>query len=282
VLDVEHVTAYGDPSQGVELHREGLTMRVLRPAATTGVAIAILAVVVAAPAVAVAGSASRPASTGPYVVRAGDTLSGIARRRGSTVRAIAAANGLRNPNLVLIGQRLVIPGPSAATAAPRPGASPSARAPAPSRRSFGTRTVGGRHPSALDRSGRAWLASHFDFWAAHYGLRADLLKAICYMESGWQRTAVSPAGAVGIGQLMPDTVRFVSDQLLHQALDPRDADQNIHMTARYLRWLLDNTGGDPRRALAGYYQGLGAVRRHGVYRTTEPYLDAVRAIQADF
>lgn len=47
---------------------------------------------------------------GVHVVRAGDSLARIARRTGTSVRDLAAANGLRNPNLIRIGSRLTIPG----------------------------------------------------------------------------------------------------------------------------------------------------------------------------
>lgn len=45
-----------------------------------------------------------------HVVRCGDTLYSIARAYGTTVSAIASANGIYNPNLIYVGQRLVIPG----------------------------------------------------------------------------------------------------------------------------------------------------------------------------
>lgn len=61
-----------------------------------------------------------------YRVARGDTLSVIARRCRSSVVAIARASGLANPNLILVGQRLVIPGRSDFAAA----VSPSARSPA--------------------------------------------------------------------------------------------------------------------------------------------------------
>jgi LysM repeat protein len=62
-----------------------------------------------------------------YVVQYGDTLYRIALRFGTTVQAIADANGITNPNLIYVGQRLVISGgtvtPPAATATPPPGGS---------------------------------------------------------------------------------------------------------------------------------------------------------------
>lgn len=54
------------------------------------------------------GTATAAATT--YTVRAGDTLSSIARRFGTTVQAIQAANGIANPNSVAIGRVLKIPG----------------------------------------------------------------------------------------------------------------------------------------------------------------------------
>ncbi len=61
------------------------------------------------------GASSSPATTpsgasGTYVVRAGDTLSGIAYRLGTTVNTLVSLNGLINPNLVYVGQTLKVPG----------------------------------------------------------------------------------------------------------------------------------------------------------------------------
>ena len=54
-----------------------------------------------------------------HVVRVGDTMYSIARTYGTTVWAIAAANGIANPNLIFVGQRLHIP--SGAPPGPMPG-----------------------------------------------------------------------------------------------------------------------------------------------------------------
>lgn len=61
-------------------------------------------------------AAAQEAAGTVYVVQAGDTLSGIARRYGVTVADLAAANGLLNPNLIYVGQRIAIPAASAAAA----------------------------------------------------------------------------------------------------------------------------------------------------------------------
>lgn len=69
-------------------------------------------------------AAPDPAST-VYVVQRGDTLARIAARYGVSVSAIAAANGIRNANLIYTGQRLVIPGKAAPAPAPNPGSAPA-------------------------------------------------------------------------------------------------------------------------------------------------------------
>lgn len=62
-----------------------------------------------------------------HVVRAGETLNSIARAHGVSAAALAKANGISNPNLIKIGQRLVIPGGSSAGSAAKPAAKPAAK-----------------------------------------------------------------------------------------------------------------------------------------------------------
>jgi soluble lytic murein transglycosylase-like protein len=194
-------------------------------------------------------------------VKPGDNLSGIARRFGLSVQALAGANGLSNPNHIRIGTRLSVP---AASAAPAP-------------------SGGARLPSKLRADpSRMALLPRFDHWAATYGVPADLLKAMAWMESGWQNRVTSHTGAMGVGQLMPATVDFVCDQLLGVRLDPWNPDQNIRMSARFLRWLLDQTGGDQARALAAYYQGLRSVRVRGVFTETLAYVQGIGALRPLF
>jgi len=83
-----------------------------------------------------------------------------------------------------------------------------------------------------------------------------LLAAVAKVESNFNPYAVSPRGACGILQLMPQTAkRFGVTNVF-------DAAQNIDGGARYLRWLLDHFDGRVDLALAGYNAGEGAVDRH--------------------
>ena len=83
-----------------------------------------------------AGTAARPTPasglTGRYTVVAGDTLSAIAARFGTTTATLASANHLPNPNLIMVGEVLEIPGGNASRPAPGPATNtPPSRAPVP-------------------------------------------------------------------------------------------------------------------------------------------------------
>jgi soluble lytic murein transglycosylase-like protein len=100
-------------------------------------------------------------------------------------------------------------------------------------------------------------------------LERPLLAAVAKVESNFNPYAVSPRGACGILQLMPQTVKRFGVKNVF------DVTQNIEAGARYLRWLLDRFGGRVDLALAGYNAGEGAVdRHHGLppYAETEWYV----------
>lgn len=93
--------------------------------------------------------------------------------------------------------------------------------------------------------------------AAETGLPAGLLHAVVRTESNYDPFAVSPKGAVGLMQLMPDTARQ------YGVTDARDPAANLLGGARYLRDLLDQFNNDLSVALAAYNAGPGAVMRSG-------------------
>lgn len=115
-------------------------------------------------------------------------------------------------------------------------------------------------------------------WREHLAAAAQaaaispaLLEALVWQESRWHPQAVSSAGAVGLGQLMPGTARTLG-------VNPRDPVANLRASARYLKALLDRFGGNIEWALAAYNAGPERVARAGglpAIAETRAYVRAV-------
>jgi soluble lytic murein transglycosylase-like protein len=122
-------------------------------------------------------------------------------------------------------------------------------------------------PVVVERTPRELV----DAAARKNGLPPGFVHSVVAAESGYRSDAVSPKGAVGLMQLMPATAQAYG-------ADPRDPAQNVEAGAAYLRQLLIKYDGDPRRALAAYNAGPGAVDRYnGVppYAETQTYIERV-------
>ena len=115
------------------------------------------------------------------------------------------------------------------------------------------------------------LAKHLLINANRWKLDANVLVALVTVESAWRTHAVSNAGALGLGQLMPRTAGSLR-------VNARDPYQNLQGAARYLRGLLTRFHNDPRRyalAFAAYNAGPKAVERYGgipPYAQTQRYV----------
>ena len=113
--------------------------------------------------------------------------------------------------------------------------------------------------------------------AWRYDVPPKLALAIAWQESGWQQYRVSSAGALGVMQVMPDTGRWMR-WYAGKKLRLRDTHDNIQAGVLTLKTLRSWTRRD-NNAIAGYYQGLGAVRSKGWYDDTLQYVRSVRAIE---
>jgi peptidoglycan hydrolase-like protein with peptidoglycan-binding domain len=179
-----------------------------------------------------------------YVVRPGDSLTAIAAKHGVAMRTLARSNGLDPAKPLLIGTRLKVP----VKAAPPLAAPPS---------------------SVRDMITKI---------ATSHGVDPSLARAVAWMESGFQPHVVSHAGALGVMQVTPPTWDFVETVLLGRRV-PKTTAGNIKVGVVFLRHLLREFGGDERLALAAYYQGIRAVRQHGLFAETVTYVEAIRSLK---
>ncbi len=126
-------------------------------------------------------------------------------------------------------------------------------------------------------SGNGSFSEIIEAMASKYKIDPDLVEAVVNVESGGDPNAISPAGAQGLMQLMPETASSLG---VRDAFDPL---QNIEGGVRYLSQLIDYFGGDITKALAGYNAGPGAVDEYnGVppYKETRSYVQSVLSAYA--
>ena len=176
----------------------------------------------------------------------GDSFFSIAARYHVSPWQLARRNRLPLTSVIIPDQRLVLPAGARLSA-------PAVTGPPASRDAVRL---------AIDR------------WARVYGVDPSLARALAWMESGFQQDVVSSVGALGVMQLLPETWEFV-DTVLLGVSTPRNYQGNVRAGVRYLRWQLEEFGGNRRLALAGWYQGARAVREIGLYDDTKLFIRVV-------
>jgi len=267
----------------VSLPRHTLSRRTLLARLTALVvavtAAALLPVLPTAPAEARPWPGHPDRSLVRYVVRPGDTATGLAVRYHAWTAELISLNRLGPKGTLRLGQELRIP--IVVSAVRRAGGHVK-----PARKPVKQKVRAPARPVLHSDTprGRGWL--HADLsrdevrrlvaaTARRYDVPPKLALAIAWQESGWQQRRVSSAGALGVMQVMPDTGRWMR-LYVGRSLRLRDTHDNVLagiMTLRVLRgWTVRENN-----AIAAYYQGLGAVRRHGYYADTRMYVAAVRA-----
>jgi len=217
---------------------------------------------------------------GSYVVQPGDTLSAIAVRAGMSTDALALANGIDPAAALLAGSVPKVPGVSAeAASSERPGAQ-AAQIASSEDVDEAAESSASAPPYPTEETVRP---SEVGSIAAQNGVPASLAEAIASEESGFTNQLTSSAGARGVMQIMPETWRWIGQELAGPTpLAPASAASNVRGGVLLLRSLLEATGGDSGLAAASYYQGLESVRREGEAPETEEYVSKVLALQRQF
>jgi LysM repeat protein len=215
-------------------------------------------------------SVATSSSGGGYVVQPGDTLSAIAARYGVSIDALASANGLDPAGILPAGDTLSLSGGSSSSTE-GVSTAPSTAA------STDTSSSSGAQPTAESVS-----PSDVASIAAQNGVSPSLAQAIADQESGFNNSEVSSTGATGVMQIEPGTWNYIQSNLGGPTLAPGSASDNVRGGVLLLHSLLDQTGGDPAMAAAGYYQGLASVQAHGMYADTQQYVNNVMALRQRF
>lgn len=117
--------------------------------------------------------------------------------------------------------------------------------------------------------------------ARKHGVKQGFVKSIIAAESAGHQEAISPRGAIGLMQLMPDTARDLG-------IDPAIAEQNVEGGTKYLHWLLKryaNSRNGLERAIAAYNAGPGNVDKYkGIppFQETRDYVKRVMGYYKQF
>jgi hypothetical protein len=188
-----------------------------------------------------------------YVVEPGDTVSGLAVQLHAWTAEIVSHNHLGRNGALAVGQRIEIPvvGKAGAT----------------------TPTAMWQHPDRDREKVRRVVAGA----ARNHDVDPQLALAVSWQESGWQMGLVSHADAIGAMQVLPATARWME----HYAGRPLELDElgdNATAGVLLLKVLSRHTHRRTHK-IGAYYQGLGAVRRHGLYDETRTYVANVEAIK---
>ncbi len=221
-----------------------------------------------------------------YIVKPGDTIGKLAKRFRCSQANLLAANGMRARDHIYVGKAIQVP----VKIHQKPVAKKQKQAKSKGKKknnTFAGRTYADHIVSAADNNRatlrnrnlptRSQMRSMIIATAKRHGVDPELALAISWQESGWKQRVVSPANAVGAMQVIPSTGKFVSS-LVGRKLDLLKPQDNVTAGVVLLSRLTRAAQLDI--AVAGYYQGLGGVRRNGMYPDTKLYVKSVLRLKA--
>jgi LysM repeat protein len=252
-------------------------------------------------------------TTHDYVVRRGDTLTGLAIHAGVSTSYLARLNHISPNALLIAGARLTEPGagtPAATSTTAmthaylvQPGDTLSGVAARSGLDTVELAQLNHISPMAYLIAGATLMipgaagseggppyptaelvtSAQVAQIGAENGVSPALAAAIAWEESGFNNDRVSIADARGVMQILPGTWNWIQDNLTSGiSLAPASALDNVRAGVLYIHDLLVATHGNVRLAVAGYVQGLESVRSNGMFAATRQYVSDVLALQQTF
>jgi hypothetical protein len=203
-----------------------------------------------------------------HTVQPGDTATGLAVRYHAWTAELIAHNHLGPSAGLTVGERIEIPVVTAAVPRGKP-------APRQHRSQDHAATTPSRHRVADPPRWRVHRA--IVRVSRRQGVDPQLSLAVSWQEAGWQMHHVSSDGAVGAMQVLPSTTKWM-ELYVGRDLKGHRLRDNVAAGVTLLDVLAAQTVSRARQ-VGAYYQGLGAVRRHGLYDDTRAYVDNVLAIK---
>jgi Transglycosylase SLT domain/LysM domain len=200
----------------------------------------------------------------PYTVRPGDTATGLAVRFHAWTAELIAHNHLGPGAGLTVGERIEIPVVTAAVPHHR-------------QRSRSTTHTATTPRHLMTDPPRQLVRRAIVRTSRRQDVDPQLSLAVSWQEAGWRMHHVSSAGAIGAMQVLPSTARWM-EFYVGRELRPRWLRDNVATGVTLLDVLAAETVSRARQ-VGAYYQGLGAVRRHGLYDDTRDYVDNVLAIK---
>ncbi len=239
------------------------------------------------------GSSTPPSSSAPtrktvtHTVRSGETVSSIAARYGTTVKAVVAANDLDSRALIRAGEKLTVPTASGST---QKKSSSKRQTSGLVGDSFAGRTYPKHVVAAANQNkqtlldmgvpSRESMQRTVRSTAKAMGVDPALAQAIAFQESGFNHASVSPANAIGTMQVIPTSGDWAST-LVGRDLNLLDPEDNVVAGVAILRQLRKSASDLPT-AIAGYYQGASSVRKYGMFADTRRYVANVQTLMSRF
>lgn len=233
-------------------------------------------------------SSSKPSAgsskASSYSVKSGDTLGGIAAKHGMKLSDLLDKNPQLSTSTPLqIGDKVKVSGSSV-----------SSTSTGGSKKKIGNTFLGRTYADHVVSSAnenkdyldsvsvpsRSEMQSIIVSTANRMGVDPALALAHSMQESGFNMRAVSPANALGAMQVIPSTGEWMSSRVGKKLnlLDPQD---NVTAGVAVIRYNLDNTS-NLDDAIASYYQGLGGVRKYGMYDDTKRYVASVKSLMKQY